>query len=303
MNICVCICTYQRPARLKALLLRLGEQDTAGEFTLSVVVADNDRAQSARVAVSEAAALLPFAVTYRVEPEQNIAKARNAAVLASDGEYLAFIDDDETPPNDWLRQALHACRTYEVDGVLAPVRPRFEQPPPAWLVKGRFCERPEPPTGHLLSWRETRTGNVLLRRSLIDGMAEPFSPAFGSGGEDLDFFRRLMDRGARFVWCNEAAVDEFVPPERCSRGYFLRRALLRGQNEKGLTNLASVGKSLVAVPLYALLLPFAALAGPHWAMDLSIRWCEHAGKLASVLGFKPMGAKYMTQSPQNGAPG
>jgi succinoglycan biosynthesis protein ExoM len=295
MNICVCICTFRRPMLIKALLLKLGEQETRGEFTLSVVVADNDRHQSAQAAVREAANALPFPVTYCVEPEQNIARVRNKAVLASRGDYIAFIDDDELPPRDWLLNALHACQAHGADGVLAPVRPLFEHAPPAWVVKGRFCERDEPPTGHTLAWRETRTGNVLMRRSLIEGMAEPFAPAFGNGGEDTDFFKRLMAGGARFVWCNEAAVMEIVPPERCRRRYFLKRALLRGQNEKGLASLGSVVKSMFAVPLYLLMLPFMLLAGQHWFMHYGIRLCDHAGKLVGVLGFKPLGKKYITQ--------
>lgn len=294
MKICVCICTFKRPHMIKALLLKLGEQDTAGEFTISVVVTDNDRAQSARAAVREAATALMFPVTYCVEPDQNIAKARNKAVLHSSGDFIAFIDDDELPPRDWLRTSLHACRAHKADGVLAPVRPSFEHEPPAWLVKGRFCERPEYPTGYTLGWRETRTGNVLFRRALIDGMAEPFAPAYGNGGEDVEFFKRLIERGASFVWCNESPVHELVPAERCQRRYFLRRALLRGQNEKGLTSLSSICKSLVAVPVYVLILPFVLLAGQHWFMHFSIRLCDHAGKLAGVLGFKPLGEKYIT---------
>ena len=295
MNICVCICTFRRPHMIKALLLKLGEQETAGEFTFSVVVTDNDKTQSAQAAVREAAAMLSFPILYTVEPDQNIAKARNRAVLNSTGDYIAFIDDDESPERDWLITALHACQAHGADGVLAPVRPVFEHEPPSWLVKGRFCERPEHPTGYALDWRETRTGNVLFRRALIAGMAEPFAVAYGNGGEDTDFFKRLMEAGATFVWCNEAPVHEVVPPDRCQRRYFLKRALLRGQNERKLANLASICKSLVAVPAYLLMLPFMLLAGQHWFMHYSIRLCDHAGKLAGVLGFRPLGKKYITQ--------
>jgi succinoglycan biosynthesis protein ExoM len=298
MKICVCICTFKRPARVGALLRTLGEQVTEGEFTMSVVVCDNDSARSAQAAVKGAAASLSFPVSYCVEPEQNIAKARNRALHHSAGDFIAFIDDDEIPSRDWLLTALRTCLAHAADGVLAPVRPLFEHAPPAWLLKGRFCERAEHPTGHQLSWRETRTGNVLMRRSLIEGSPEPFDTAYGNGGEDTDFFKRLMANGARFVWCNEAAVHEVVPPDRCERRYLLKRAVLRGQNEKHLATLASVGKSLVAVPIYIAALPFVLFAGQHWVMHVGIRLCDHAGKLAGVLGFRPLGKKYITSTPQ-----
>ncbi len=293
MHITVCICTYKRASLLKRLLEDVIRQETEGKFTYSVVVADNDRLGSAEPIVRCLAVTAPIKVTYCVEPEQNIALVRNRAVANATGDFLAFIDDDEFPPKDWLLQLLNACNKYNADGVLAPVRPHFEHAPPAWLVRGRFCERPEHETGYVLSWRQTRTGNVLFRRKILDGVAEPFRREFGAGGEDQEFFRRMIEHGSVFIWCNEAAVHEIVPPERCRRSYILRRALLRGQNEKNLTSLGGIGKSLVAVPAYALMLPFLALIGQHLALRYLIRLLDHAGKLLSIVGLKPAGDRYV----------
>jgi succinoglycan biosynthesis protein ExoM len=294
MHICVCICTYKRPRLLGALLLELGRQETAGEFTYSIVVADNDADQSAKQIAGEFAAGSPVRIEYCVEPRQNIALARNKAVVNSSGDYLAFIDDDELPASDWLLTASRACIKHGVEGVLAPVRPRFEHQPPTWLVRGGFCERPEHPTGYRVGWREARTGNVLLRRSIFDGMPEPFRPEFGSGGEDTEFFKRLIERGATFLWCNEAVVYEVVPPERCTRSYLLQRAWQRGQSAKKLTTVGGVCKSLVAAPVYAFMLPFLLLAGHHWFMHYLIRICDHAGKLCAIAGYEPLRDKYVT---------
>jgi glycosyltransferase involved in cell wall biosynthesis len=277
---------------LAKLLSTLETQQTDGEFTLSVVVVDNDRQRSAEATALEATSRGALQISYCVEPEQNIARARNAAVRHSHGDYLAFIDDDEVPSDRWLLTALRFCSESGIDGVLGPVRPYFDHEPPAWLIKGRFCERPEPPTGHLLAWRETRTGNVLLRRRLVEKDAEPFCVAFGSGGEDQEFFKRMMERGAVFRWCNEAPVYELVPPERCRRMYLLKRALRRGQSEKSLADLRGVLKSLVAVPLYVALLPVLLVAGHHHFMRYLVRLCDHAGKLMSLVGLRPLGDRY-----------
>ena len=294
MHISVCICTFKRPAMLKTLLQKLEHQVTAEEFTYSVVVADNDCARSAEPIVQGVAAASRISMRYCVEPEQNIARVRNKVVSGATGDFLAFIDDDEVPPDDWLITALRYCLLSGADGVLAPVRPYFEHPPPAWLVRGRFCERPEPPTGHRLAWRETRTGNALLRRHLVEGVAAPFCVAFGNGGEDQEFFKRLMERGAVFLWCNDAPVYELVPPERSTRTYLLKRAVLRGQSEKTLADLRGIAKSMVAVPLYALLLPIMLLAGQHHFMRYLIRLCDHAGKLLGVIGIRPFGERYIS---------
>ena len=223
-KISVCICTFKRPHLLKRLLDGLALQETGGCFSYSIVVADNDREQSARQAVSVFQAASSIETIYCVEPEQNIALARNRALQHADGDFIAFIDDDELPDQHWLALLLQVCGDSGVDGVLGPVRPHFDQPPPRWLIRGRFCERPEHPTGQVLDWRQTRTGNAMLRRKILEPITVPFDPALGSGGEDQDFFRRMIAEGHRFIWCNEAVVYEVVPPERWNRSYLFRRA-------------------------------------------------------------------------------
>src|SRR5262245_23641049 len=122
-HISVCICTYKRLALLRRTLDALREQDTEGLFTYSIVVADNDRLESARQMVTSFAGSTSLAVTYCVEPEQNIALVRNQALALASGEFVALIDDDEFPNRDWLLQAFKACNQPGVDGVLGPVRP------------------------------------------------------------------------------------------------------------------------------------------------------------------------------------
>ena len=97
MHVSVCICTFRRPALLGNLLHKLVGQETQGLFTYSVVIADNDRAQSAKEIVAECATL-DLSVKYCHEPEQNIALARNRALENATGDFVAFIDDDEFPP-------------------------------------------------------------------------------------------------------------------------------------------------------------------------------------------------------------
>jgi succinoglycan biosynthesis protein ExoM len=287
-SVTVCICTFKRPALLKRALEAVAAQRNSGRFVFSVVVADNDRRESAREVVARVRHASSMDLSYCVEPEQNIALARNKALANARGTFVAFIDDDEIPAPDWLETMLKVCDTYGAHGVLGPVRPLFDQRPPAWLVRSGLCERQEHKTGVWLDWGQTRTGNVLFRREILDGMTMPFRAEFGNGGEDQDFFRRLMARGCRFVWGNEGIVYEVVPPERCTRRYFLERALLRGQNEKLLLSGRSVAKSVVAVPLYGVFIPFASILGQHAFMKYAVRLLDHIGKLLVALGVKPV---------------
>ncbi len=271
---------------LLRLLEALNRQQTGNEFTFSVVVADNDSAQSAKQSVEEFSRRSVLKIIYCVEPRQNIALARNQALAHSEGNFIAFIDDDEFPSHDWLRELLATSERYNADGVLGPVRPHFELPPPRWILRGRFCERPEHETGRKMPWDECRSGNLLFRRQILEGIAQPFLPKFGIG-EDKDFFRRMNEQGRLFVWCNRAIAYETVPPSRCRRSYMLKRALLRGKNilkhPGGAWRFIPV--SVAVVPLYLLFLPITVVLGHHWFMKYSIKLCDHGGRLLAILGL------------------
>ena len=88
-TISVCIPTFKRPLLLERLLISIREQQTLGEFNVSIVVVDNDRDGSARETVRKFARGR-MRVCYENEPVQNISLARNRAVLLSRGEYVAF---------------------------------------------------------------------------------------------------------------------------------------------------------------------------------------------------------------------
>jgi succinoglycan biosynthesis protein ExoM len=294
-HLAVCICTYRRTQFLKRLLGELRDQETQGLFTYSIVVADNDAQESARGVVSAFAATTALDVTYCVEPEQNIALTRNRAVRNAHGDFIAFIDDDEFPIRSWLLTLLQACKEHRVDGVLGPVKRYFDETPPRWIVKGDFYERATYPTGLVIDWRKGRTGNVLLKQELFDD-DQPFRPEFRQG-EDQDFFQRMIAKGRRFIWCNEAVAYEVVPPVRWKRSFMLRRALLRGAMEPQTASFGfrAIAKSLIAVPLYAAALPFSALAGHHKFMSLLIRLCDHLGKLLAVMGINLISDAYVTE--------
>jgi hypothetical protein len=135
---------------------------------------------------------------------------------------------------------------------------------------------------------ESRTGNVLFVRSILDTVSVPFRSEFGTAGEDIDFFGRMMEKGDVFIWCDEAVVYELVPPERCTSKYLLRKALLRGSNflKHPTDRVRNLLKSFVAVPLYGMMLPFMFLAGHHHFMKYLVKLCDHTGRIVMLLGIQ-----------------
>jgi glycosyltransferase involved in cell wall biosynthesis len=282
-HICICICTYKREARLAHLLAILQNQKTDGLFTYSILVVDNDRDESAKQTIRTCSATSGVGIDYCVEPEQNIALARNRAVQNAHGDFVAFIDDDELPVDAWLLELYRAFLKYQPSAVLGPVKPQFETRPPAWVVRGGLFERPSYPTGTVLAWHNTRTGNVLLKRSVCSVEGHLFRKEFRHS-EDQDFFKRITERGHVVIWCEEGVVYEVQYPDRFTVGYFLRRALLRGNVSLRLRSnkAATVGKSVAAFLIYTGMLPVLCLCGRTWFIKYLIKDCDHIGRLLAA---------------------
>ena len=77
----------------------------------------------------------------------------------------------------------------------------------------------------------------------------------------------------------------------------LRRALRRGKVSlrHPATGPKDILKSALAVPAYALLLPFMLLFGQHRFMDYLIRIFDHLGRLFAFAGFDPVRGNYVTE--------
>jgi succinoglycan biosynthesis protein ExoM len=295
-RISVCIATFRRPQRLKLVLDDLSAQSMP---PAQVVVVDNDLRGSARETVDDFARdHASLAVVYAIQPLRGIALARNRTVALADGDWMAFIDDDERAPVDWLQKLMSAVDSHVADGMLAPVVPQLPEQAARWLKRGAFYDFPRLPTGTAVPPNRLRLGNAVLRGSLLRAETGPFDPDYGlKTGEDGDMLLRLVARGGRILWCDEAVVYEPIETGRLSLRWLLQRAYSRGQ-EFGRKTLAgrygtatvarrlvflagSTLKLLVAASLSLASLPLGRHRAAHWL----IRAGGNVGKLSAFLGW------------------
>jgi len=293
-HVSVCICTYRRNHMLERLLRKIALQNTCGLFNISVVIVDNDEAGPAQGMITRLKNDLGMDISYEIGSENIIPTARNHAVRLSKGNYIAIIDDDEFPPPQWLANMYRAINTFDVDGALGPVHPFFDEEPPAWLIKGKFCERPVHRTGTILHWTQTRTGNCLIRKDVFDKHNLFFDINFKTGGSDQDFFKRAMALGCRFIAVEEAPVYEIVSPERWTKYYYIKRALVNGYNSHkyktyrrgSMRQIASAIKSTGAVIAYTLAMPASALIGTHMVVKFAEKGSHHLSQLFAMIGIE-----------------
>jgi len=279
---------------LERLLRKLKMQETDGLFDFSIVIVDNDTAGPAREIVTQLRAELGMEMDYSIELEQTIPAARNHALRLARGNYIGIIDDDEFPPQHWLITMYRAIQAFDVDGALGSVHPFFDQKPPAWLLKGRFCERQVYRTGTLLEWNQTRTGNVLLKKEVFNKHQLRFDLKWKTSGSDRAFFKQAMQLGYRFIAVEEAPVYESVPPERWTKHYYLKRALVHGYNAhrnsvgelRGFARVLVPLKSIAALLAYTMALPFCACLGSHVLVKCLERGGHHLSRLLAMLGIE-----------------
>lgn len=290
-HISVCICTYKRPELLSRALFGVTSQSTKSSFSYEIIVVDNDCHRSAEEIVRLFQPGKAVKIIYDCEPVQNIALTRNKAILNATGNFIAFIDDDEIPADDWLYRLYQCIKDYNADAVLGPVLPDFPNGAPSWLKKSGLCDRPRNVTGSPITRRDMRTGNILFQRYIFAKDDMWFNPSRGlTGGEDAEFISRQLKKGRKIVWCNEAVVHEMVSEERWLASFYLKRnfriGTSNGQSIRRFRRYGEALKTFLIFNFYAALLPFSMLAGKHVWIKILTRVYFNAGCILSFLKLK-----------------
>lgn len=196
----IVIPTFNRHARLEATLRSLARQ-TFRDFR--VIVSDDCSTPPVDAARLPADLRDTLDITIlRTERNSGPAAARNLAIGAATGRFVAFIDDDVDANPDWLERLLAAANTCERPVVIGPLlAPAGWRPTPwnAWeaFTLAREYDRMEAGV-YEPTWRQFFTGNALARREDLlaaGGFDERFTRA-----EDIELGVRLHTLGCRFLF-------------------------------------------------------------------------------------------------------
>ena len=287
------VCTYRRSS-VVGTIASLAGQALPHDVCLRIIVADNDATPEAKARVAQAAADHGVDVTYVHAPSRNICIARNACLDAATGDWIAFIDDDETAAAQWLGALLEFANQSGCDAVLGPVQAVYGPHAPPWLKAADLhSTRPVMTPGGI---RKGYAGNVLIRRSAIETRGLRFDLALGrTGGEDDDFFYRLTDSGGVIGFAPEALAYEPVPAERATLAWLLRRGFRTGQTHgarlsagcRGPGRLLEIARA-AAKTLACLVAAGARLGSPGDRNRWLVRGALHVGVIARLAGVSEL---------------
>ena len=249
-DVTVVVCTYNRADMLAPALGSLREQQTLGKFDFEIVVVDDGSIDQTECVVLAQRNAAPVSIRYVRQERSGIAAARNRGVRESNGDWIAFFDDDQIAETNWLARLVEKAGIEDADCVGGPYLLRLPDSCDFELdstLRRLLGENPLMQHERNISYSgldprkhevSPGTGNVLVKRVLFERIG-----LFSEGrhyGEDREFFRRARKAGARFAIAPSAVIYHVVPAPRLTESYLLSTAAKGGQSQAEIDDYQAV---------------------------------------------------------------
>lgn len=241
MKLTLSICTHNHLVALKQTLTELHDlHPPQGAWELLIV--DNASPDGTGAWLAQGG-WQRIDIDCRVVQENRlgVAHARNRALAEAKGEYVVFLDDDETPEPDWLVNLEQIIDTHHPAAIGGRIRAHLPNGRPDWLTDellGFLGELNYGPVERALTEISTPifTGNAVFhRQTVLD--AGGFNGNLGrrgniqSGGEDTELYRRLINLNKTVRWAPQAIIHHRIEPWKLRRTYFLQLHFHQGRLE------------------------------------------------------------------------
>lgn len=287
--ISVVICTYNRSALLRSCLESLVSQ-SLDKSLFDVMVVENRCTDDTVELVGEFGRRCA-SVRLLSEPQPGAGIARNRGIEASQSRYVAFIDDDAKASPDWLRLVLEAFDAVKPTpaAVGGPILPYYLTAKPDWFLdsyelrtwgdRARFVDEPAF-SGSNMAFRR----DVLLAVGGFPTAIGPMGDKMALG-EDSALTKAAYEHEPTFYYLPEAKVYHYVPEEKMTVRYRLKRAYMQGvaslKIEGGRPALPVTGKLVISIAFKTA----AALVRTPWVRKNWQRgFLERAEPIAFRLG-------------------
>lgn len=236
-----------------------------------VVLVDNNSTDGTAEAVQALARDDPR-LRYCFERVPGVGAAHNRGAREAQGELVAFLDDDEIAPPQWLSTLVRAQSETGGDGIGGPYEPIWLTPPPRWLLKSRCMQETisfmdfgskRQPIEWLLGGNAMYTRQALESADYYGEWASYTSKRSLVGGGDIVIGQRMRRAGLQLWFEPAAVVGHKVPRSRMRLSYILRRAFWAGYTDVAIGQEWKLGdkagkaltRGLDAIALGAVILP------------------------------------------------
>lgn len=238
MDFSVVIPIYNGAKRLPGVLEKLRSQTGTEEIQWEILVVDNNSSDETAKVVRELQSTwnLQVPLKYVFERRQGLTFARTRGIEETEGQFVAFLDDDNLPNSDWVLQAYLFGNQYPKAGIYGgQIHALYQTEPPenfkriehlvlAIRESGEQAFQFNPELLQLPSG----AGLVLRRKALLESSNPECIAAVSRGDNDYELSLYLYQNGWE-IWYNPAMhLNHLIPPERLEKSYLLSLAYRYG---------------------------------------------------------------------------
>jgi glycosyltransferase involved in cell wall biosynthesis len=239
LAVSVIIPTLNRCSYLGRAIASVREQ-TFPSSEYEIIVVDNGCTDGTRDLVERLNQDGGKRLCYVYEGQLGLHHARHAGARAAKSKILIFTDDDATFDPGWLQAYTTAFARYpEMAAAGGPVRPRWEVPPPQWLLEFIGDAKIFGYLSLMELYQEFRLDpkgiffgvNMAIRRQVLFEVGGFNPDSFGDvwlGDGEAGLNRKLWERGTLIGYVPHSVVYHHIPAQRMTVEYLCRRMVNEG---------------------------------------------------------------------------
>jgi glycosyltransferase involved in cell wall biosynthesis len=166
---------------------------------------------------------------YIYEPKRGKGHALNTGILNSNGNIIAFTDDDAVVDEGWIENIIETFVIYKADCVGGKILPIWLGKRPAWL-DNQLCnilaiQDLGPTTKEMFVKDEVMFFgvNVAIKRETFDRLGlykTELDSRGGCGNEDQEIYTRILNNNGKAMYNPNVIVKHKVFKERLTKKYF-----------------------------------------------------------------------------------
>lgn len=234
MKLSIIISTYNNASSLMRTLSSLTQQDADKSVWECVIVNNNSTDDTAERVAEFTKEHSELNIRLVDEPQQGLSFARNRGIAESKGQFLAFIDDDETVNEGFVSAYIDLFFNHGAFAGAGALKVRYDSARPKWM--SRYTEQMIANPLDLgnsittIAGDITPTGGNMAFNREIFSLYGNFDTDLGrkgqtlSGGEENDMFKRIRDIGERIFYTPHAIAYHHIADRKLTEEYFDRLA-------------------------------------------------------------------------------
>lgn len=230
MELSIIISTYNNAVSLIRTLNSVAKQDADKAIWECVVVNNNSTDNTAEMVAAFAKEHSDINIKLVDEAQQGLSYARNRGIAEAEGQFLAFIDDDETINEGFVSAYLDLFHNHGAFAGAGALKVRYDSARPKWMsyYTEKMIANPLDLGDTIITITRTVTptgGNMAFNREVFNIYGN-FDTSLGRkgqallGGEENELFDRIRDLGERIIYTPYAIAYHHIADKKLTAEYF-----------------------------------------------------------------------------------